>query len=212
MEEDFDLTKERECFSCFCDLHMSVACCKCSSDQFACLKHRTLLCSCGKDDRFVLVRYTMDELNTLIEALEGKLVPLEAWALADQGSVGINCEDNISGIFHSKKNDGPACSSKIKEIFEKDTANLCKFGSASASSASHVFPDNVNSSSTIDVADCYAFSGKTSSGFEMLGPSPNLGIPRNSSSSTEVVDRFDIKDNQSVKVVQGVNDNVTKDC
>ncbi|KAK1369157.1 hypothetical protein POM88_035249 [Heracleum sosnowskyi] len=29
--EDFDLTKERECFSCFYDLHMSVACCKCSS-------------------------------------------------------------------------------------------------------------------------------------------------------------------------------------
>lgn len=84
MEEDFDLTRERECFSCFYDLHMSVVCCKCSMDEFVCLKHATLLFSCGKDDRCGLVRYTMDELNTLTEALAEKLVPLEAWALAYQ--------------------------------------------------------------------------------------------------------------------------------
>lgn len=261
MEEDFDLTKERECFSCFYDLHMSVACCKCSSDQFACLKHATLLCSCGKDDRFVLVRYTMDELNTLIEALEEKLVPLKAWASADLGLVGMNCEDSISGISHSKKNNGPVCSPKIEENFEKDSANLCmseiminkhkkdivgkttdsmltgrcfneinpdyifnahesmlqkisdvyhnsttvveeafheedsekktdsmQFGSASAS---HVSLDNVNSSSSIDVSDCCAFSGKTSFRIEMSGPSPNLGVPLSSSSTTEVVEELD---------------------
>lgn len=34
MEEHFDLKVERECFSCFYDLHLSAACCKCSVDQF----------------------------------------------------------------------------------------------------------------------------------------------------------------------------------
>ncbi|KAK1375678.1 lysine-specific demethylase JMJ18-like [Heracleum sosnowskyi] len=125
MEKDLDLTSERECFSCFYDLHMSAACCKCSPDRFACLKHASILCSCQKDDKFVLVRYTMDELSTLIEALEEELGALEAWASVDKGLVCINCEDNISGISCPKQNDGPDFFPKTEETLQEDTANRC---------------------------------------------------------------------------------------
>lgn len=124
MERDFSLTNERECFSCFYDLHMSVACCKCSSDRFACLKHANLLCDCEQDDRFVLLRYTMDELNTLVEALEGKLDAVQSWASEDLGLGSVNGKDinsakldpeATSGISCSKQKDGPSCSPKTEE-------------------------------------------------------------------------------------------------
>lgn len=125
MEKDLDLTSERECFSCFYDLHMSAACCKCSPDRFACLKHASILCSCEKDDRFFLVRYTMEELSTLIEALEEELGALEAWASIDKGLVCINCEDNISGISRPKQNEGPDFFLKTEETLQEVTANRC---------------------------------------------------------------------------------------
>lgn len=125
MEKDIDLTNERECFSCFYDLHMSAACCKCSPDRFACLKHASILCSCEKDDRFVLVRYTMDELSTLIEALEEELGAVEAWTSLEKGLVCINCEDNVSGISCPKQNDGPDFFPKTEETLQEETANRC---------------------------------------------------------------------------------------
>ncbi|XP_063944173.1 lysine-specific demethylase JMJ18 [Daucus carota subsp. sativus] len=125
MEKDFDLTCERECFSCFYDLHMSVACCKCSPDQFACLRHATILCSCEKNDVFVVVRYTMDELSTLIKALEDEAGALKAWPSVDEGLVCINCEDSISGISSAKQNDDPAKFPKRDETLQEDTADGC---------------------------------------------------------------------------------------
>ncbi|KAF8408758.1 hypothetical protein HHK36_004826 [Tetracentron sinense] len=93
MERDFDLTHERECFSCFYDLHLSAASCKCSPDRFACLKHADLLCSCEQGEKFALFRYNMDELNTLVKALEGKLNSISRWAYEDLGLVDINGTD-----------------------------------------------------------------------------------------------------------------------
>lgn len=125
MEKDIDLTNERECFSCFYDLHMSFACCKCSSDRFACLKHANILCSCEGDNRIVLLRYTMVELNTLVEALEGKLVALKAWASADLELVSINGKNNISVKLNpwetskTGRSDPklyPSCSPKTEEV------------------------------------------------------------------------------------------------
>ncbi|CAJ1938260.1 unnamed protein product [Sphenostylis stenocarpa] len=80
MDTDFDLLEERECFSCFYDLHLSAVGCKCSPDSYSCLKHSHLFCSCEMGERFVLFRYTMNELSTLVEALEGEAHAIEVWA------------------------------------------------------------------------------------------------------------------------------------
>ena len=93
MDNDFDLHKERECFSCFYDLHLSAVGCKCSPDRYSCLRHSYLLCSCGMDERFVLFRYTMNELSTLVEALEGESHAIEVWENRNSGMVSANAED-----------------------------------------------------------------------------------------------------------------------
>ncbi|KAJ4881245.1 Lysine-specific demethylase JMJ18 [Raphanus sativus] len=79
MEKDFDSNSERECLSCFYDLHLSASGCKCSPEEYACLRHSDDLCSCEDKDRFVLVRYTMDELRSLVRALEGEMDDLKIW-------------------------------------------------------------------------------------------------------------------------------------
>ncbi|KAL0352734.1 UNVERIFIED_CONTAM: Lysine-specific demethylase [Sesamum angustifolium] len=84
MQKDFDLDTERECFSCFYDLHLFAACCDCSSDKFACLKHANLICRCDPENRLVLLRYTIDELNTLVKALEESMDAVEAWVFKDR--------------------------------------------------------------------------------------------------------------------------------
>ncbi|CAG7897582.1 unnamed protein product, partial [Brassica rapa] len=91
MEKDFDSNSERECFSCFYDLHLSASGCKCSPEEYACLRHSDDLCSCEVKDRFVLVRYTMDELRSLVRALEGEMDDLKIWA------------SKVLGIEHSDK-------------------------------------------------------------------------------------------------------------
>ncbi|KAM7524778.1 hypothetical protein LguiA_014680 [Lonicera macranthoides] len=113
MERDFDLTSERECFSCFYDLHMfAAACSNCSSDRFACLRHTSLICSCEPQNRYVLLRYTMDELKTLIEALEGNLDSLKLWASKDLGLVSLNDQES------------PFCSQRKEETFDIDGSLL----------------------------------------------------------------------------------------
>ncbi|ESQ33774.1 hypothetical protein EUTSA_v10006810mg [Eutrema salsugineum] len=96
MEKDFDLNCERECFSCYYDLHLSASGCKCSSEEYACLKHSEDLCSCEEKDRFVLVRYTMDELSSLVRALEGESDDLKIWASKVLGIVDDEAKNVIS--------------------------------------------------------------------------------------------------------------------
>ncbi|RDX79654.1 Lysine-specific demethylase JMJ18, partial [Mucuna pruriens] len=93
MDNEFDLFKERECFSCFYDLHLSAVGCKCSPDSYSCLRHSNLFCSCEMDQRFVLFRYSMNELSTLVEALEGESHAIEVWANRNTGMVSANAED-----------------------------------------------------------------------------------------------------------------------
>lgn len=80
MEGDFDIKRERECFLCFYDLHMSASSCKCSPNRFACLTHAKDLCSCEGKERFVLLRHTLDELWSLVRALEGDPDAIDVWA------------------------------------------------------------------------------------------------------------------------------------
>lgn len=85
MDRNFDATSERECCICFFDLHLSAAGCRCSPDRYACLNHADQFCSCAWDAKFFLFRYDINELNILVEALEGKLSALYRWARLDLG-------------------------------------------------------------------------------------------------------------------------------
>ncbi|XP_030460644.1 putative lysine-specific demethylase JMJ16 isoform X1 [Syzygium oleosum] len=85
MENTFDATTERECTECFFDLHLSAAGCRCSPDRYTCLNHARQLCSCAWGSRFFLFRYDINELNILVEALEGKLSAIYRWARLDLG-------------------------------------------------------------------------------------------------------------------------------
>ena len=86
MESNFDATNERECSICFFDLHLSAAGChQCSPDRYACLNHAKQFCSCAWSSKFFLFRYDIDELNILLEALEGKLSAVYRWARLDLG-------------------------------------------------------------------------------------------------------------------------------
>ncbi|XP_062012499.1 lysine-specific demethylase JMJ14-like [Rosa rugosa] len=90
MEREFDSNTERECFSCSYDLHLSAASCNCSPDRFSCLKHAKHFCSCEMTQRYVLLRYSIEELNLLVKALEGELDAIHVWASKDSGVVSID--------------------------------------------------------------------------------------------------------------------------
>ena len=79
MDKNFDSGNERECYSCFYDLHLSAAGCECSPNRFSCLTHAKDLCSCEPTRRFFLFRYSIDEVNTLVKALEGDLDAVHQW-------------------------------------------------------------------------------------------------------------------------------------
>ncbi|KAG9160849.1 hypothetical protein Leryth_008674 [Lithospermum erythrorhizon] len=86
MESSFDATNERECSVCYFDLHLSAAgCLNCSPDKYACLNHAKQLCSCSWGSKFFLFRYDFNELNMLVEALEGKLSSVYRWAKSNLG-------------------------------------------------------------------------------------------------------------------------------
>ncbi|XVE89402.1 hypothetical protein DITRI_Ditri19aG0198700 [Diplodiscus trichospermus] len=144
MEKDFDLEIERECFSCFYDLHLSACSCKCSPERFACLRHVNNFCSCRDEDIFVLLRYTIDELHILVKALEGGLDTIEAWASKDLGLVSFNdCDAHVSKLVKdsallktepSQLRESSSCSPRMEEKLDSNTP--CPYGLAS----SEVFP------------------------------------------------------------------------
>ncbi|MBA0832941.1 hypothetical protein Goarm_017290 [Gossypium armourianum] len=99
MESNFDATSERECSICFFDLHLSAAGCHCSPDRYACLKHAKQFCSCARGSKIFLFRYDINELNILVEAVEGKLSAIYRWARLDLGLAlsSYVTKDNIGG-------------------------------------------------------------------------------------------------------------------
>ncbi|CAN6351393.1 unnamed protein product [Urochloa humidicola] len=93
MDKCYDST-DRECFSCFYDLHLSAVSCQCSPNRFACLNHTDILCSCEMDKKIAFFRYSMEELNTLVAALEGDRTAVCLWG---QDHLGLVCS---SGDVH----------------------------------------------------------------------------------------------------------------
>ncbi|KAL5711842.1 hypothetical protein ACHQM5_014076 [Ranunculus cassubicifolius] len=85
MDNDFDAVMERECVVCLYNLHLSAVVCRCCPDRFACLYHAKQLCECPLSEKTFLYRYTISDLNVLVEALEGKLSAIYKWAKLDLG-------------------------------------------------------------------------------------------------------------------------------
>ncbi|KAL1201858.1 putative lysine-specific demethylase JMJ16 [Cardamine amara subsp. amara] len=94
MHSNFDATNERECCICFFDLHLSAAGCRCSPEKYSCLTHVKQLCSCPWVTKYFLFRYDIDELNVLVEAVEGKLSSVYRWARRD---LGLALSAHVSG-------------------------------------------------------------------------------------------------------------------
>ncbi|XP_015078213.1 putative lysine-specific demethylase JMJ16 isoform X1 [Solanum pennellii] len=72
MEDDFCATTKQECVTCFCDLYLSAIGCKCSTHKYTCLLHAKQLCDCAWSERYLLIRYEIDELNIMVEDLDRK--------------------------------------------------------------------------------------------------------------------------------------------
>ncbi|WVZ57785.1 hypothetical protein U9M48_008127 [Paspalum notatum var. saurae] len=117
MDKDYD-SVDRECFTCFYDLHLSAISCQCSPDRFACLNHTNLLCSCEMDRKIAFFRYSMEELNTLVAALEGDPTAVCWWG---QKHLGLVCP---SGSVQQRKMD----SCKSKEVFGSAIVDNCISG------------------------------------------------------------------------------------
>lgn len=140
MEKDFDLESERECFSCYYDLHLSAGSCKCSPERFACLEHVKNFCSCEDEDTFVLIRYTIDELRMLVKALEGGLDAVKLFASKDLGLVSVS--DDGAHVSKLAK-DSEALKTKPFQLMESfsfsprmeekvDTNNPCSYDHVSS--------------------------------------------------------------------------------
>ncbi|WCJ38308.1 Lysine-specific demethylase JMJ703 [Euphorbia peplus] len=80
MVQDFDAMTKRECHICYYDLHLSAVFCPCSPNKYSCLIHSKQLCSCCWSEKILLFRHEISELETLVEALEGKLSAVYKWA------------------------------------------------------------------------------------------------------------------------------------
>ncbi|CAH8390601.1 unnamed protein product [Eruca vesicaria subsp. sativa] len=81
---DIDDVSKRACCVCFVDLHLSAVKCSCSTDRYSCLSHMRDLCPCPCYKKSFLYRYTIDELNILVEALEQlKLSSMFKWGNID---------------------------------------------------------------------------------------------------------------------------------
>lgn len=85
MDSSFDESIERECIICLYDLHLSAVGCKCCPERFACLYHAKQLCSCALSEKTFLFRYTITDLDVLVEALEGRLSAIYKWAKLNLG-------------------------------------------------------------------------------------------------------------------------------
>lgn len=122
MEKDFDATKEKECIVCSYDLHMSAAYCRCSPHKFSCLEHVEKLCKCGWDAKTYLFRSSVSDLNTLVEAVEGKFGAYIKWGKQERGwSLSSFLEDK--NLKRDVSDENHACSIRTKECHHADYEN-----------------------------------------------------------------------------------------
>lgn len=114
MDSSFDVTDERECEVCKYDLHLSAIGCGCLPNNFVCLLHGHLLCSCPWSMKTLLYRYDLDQLGLLLAAVEGRPGAVCGW---------INQEIQIEKTQGDQKPEGalPRDSSDITEVKTPDS-------------------------------------------------------------------------------------------
>lgn len=117
MDSNFDAVKERECFLCYYDLHLSAIGCECSPEKFSCLEHANQLCACNWSRKYFLYRYDVSELDILIEALEGKRNSINRWAEQDLGLASSSCVT----ILNTQQDFMQDASSPSKSMFTSKT-------------------------------------------------------------------------------------------
>ncbi|XP_020247173.1 lysine-specific demethylase JMJ703 isoform X1 [Asparagus officinalis] len=108
MDASFDVNCERECVVCHYDLHLSAVGCICSPDKFACLIHAKELCSCEWSTRIFLFRYEISDLNSLVDALGGKLSAVHRWGLSHLGL-------KLSSVVREKTSESKTSQEKTPE-------------------------------------------------------------------------------------------------
>ncbi|KAE9602888.1 putative chromatin remodeling & transcription regulator FYR family [Lupinus albus] len=131
MDDDFDIVDEKECLSCFYDLYLYAIGCECSPDIYSCLRHSNSSCCCDMDKRYVLFRYTANELTTLVEALEGEPRAIEAWSKRNSAVVSANAggdafmvEPDMESAMHKTKSCEEEKNSTCEETKEKSNSNV----------------------------------------------------------------------------------------
>ncbi|KAJ0975779.1 hypothetical protein J5N97_017744 [Dioscorea zingiberensis] len=82
--------------------------------------HANLLCSCDPARRFFLLRYHIDELNILVEALEGNLGAVQRWAEEDLG-LALHSSSSLHGMSENAK---PEFASSTTDSLEKSASEL----------------------------------------------------------------------------------------
>jgi histone demethylase JARID1 len=93
IDNDFNSVAERKCFTCFYDLDLSGVCCECSRDSYSCLRRFKLFCLCEMNKRFVLFRYSMNDISTMVETLDGEQHAINTRATRNNGVVSSKAED-----------------------------------------------------------------------------------------------------------------------
>eukprot|EP01018_Ginkgo_biloba_P000560 Gb_27431 [translate_table: standard] len=132
MDSNFDVVKERECFSCYYDLHLSAVGCECCPEKFACLEHAKQLCACSWNRRFSLYRYDVTELDILVEALGGKRNAINRWAALDMGLASGSCVT----MSNTQQNFQPGATSLCVHSQKNKNHELDMVGEATHSHAS----------------------------------------------------------------------------
>ncbi|KAL2535863.1 putative lysine-specific demethylase JMJ16 [Forsythia ovata] len=80
LEDDSMAATKRECSICLYDLYLSAIGCSCSPNRYACMRHSKQLCSCPWSAKCFYFRYGIEELNSLVAALEGNIKAIHIWA------------------------------------------------------------------------------------------------------------------------------------
>ncbi|CAN6877682.1 unnamed protein product [Brassica oleracea] len=99
--------------------------------KYTCLTHVRQLCSCPLVSKYFLFRYDIDELNVLVEAVEGKLSAVYRWARQDLGlalSAHVSerkMEMDEEGKVHKDLSPQADVSLLLKDNEERSTPSQC---------------------------------------------------------------------------------------
>ncbi|XP_051142342.1 putative lysine-specific demethylase JMJ16 [Andrographis paniculata] len=133
--DEYDTAIKRECCFCKYDLYLSYVCCPCSPNRFSCLRHSKQLCSCPWSAKQFIFRYSIEELNLLVESLEGNLKAIH-------GCSAINSQSNNApqpdAILYSSSD---RCNGRTSDPTVASDSNSANAGNNMTPGSNHRHPD-----------------------------------------------------------------------